>query len=240
MLRTLTFTILGLWVGGGALASDPVQVRGAYLEARTADVFTGPCFSNSEVFIVGDRAVMAWKVDEGTFHGAELAGLSVAAALKGTSTFSEDRPEAAEAVLIVDAAATTEQRAALIALARELGGARLGQIVDVRSAPIELNIEAPAMSHAGHHASESEHVHHNMPQAPRAEFRAGDLAEIATRPLDPVDCICGNEVVAYPPLSKGVEALPAYTLGHAFTGKGLGSTWNDPNARSAFVGSFAL
>ena len=47
-------------------------IRGDYVEARTADVFTGPCFSNAEVFIYGNHAVLAWKVDEGAWKGVDL------------------------------------------------------------------------------------------------------------------------------------------------------------------------
>ena len=78
-----------------------------------------------------------------------------------------------------------------------------------------------------------------MPHAPRASFWAAGLAQIVTRPLDENDHFCGNEVVAYPPLSQGVKALPAYTLGHEFKGEGLDTRWNDPNCRSSFVGHFA-
>jgi hypothetical protein len=78
-----------------------------------------------------------------------------------------------------------------------------------------------------------------MPHAPRGSFWAPGLAEIATRPLDDGDHTCGNEVVAYPPLSKGVKASPAYTLAHTFKGKGLSNNWDDPNCRSSFVGHFA-
>ena len=77
-------------------------IRGEYMEARTADVFTGPCFSNAEVFIYGNQAVMAWKVTEGSWDGVDLGGLSVAAAVRGTTTFSEDQPDLARSVLIVD------------------------------------------------------------------------------------------------------------------------------------------
>ena len=80
---------------------------------------------------------------------------------------------------------------------------------------------------------------HAMPHAPRASFWAAGLAQIVTRPLDDNDHFCGNEVVAYAPLSQGVKALPAYTLGHEFKGEGLDSRWNDPNCRSSFVGHFA-
>ena len=79
-----------------------------------------------------------------------------------------------------------------------------------------------------------------MPHAPRASLWVPGLAQIVTRPLDDNDHFCGNEVVAYPPLSKGTSVLPAYTLGHQFKGNGLNASWDDPNCRSSFVGHFAL
>ena len=212
-------------------------IRGEYIESRTADVFTGPCFSNAEVFIYGNHAVMAWKVTEGTFQGIDLAGLSVAAAVKGSTTFSEDEPELAKAFLIVDEKASPSQRKALIALAKTLGGKRLEKIVDVKFSRITLKVEAHPINVS---ASEAAHNLHGMPHAPRATFWAAGLAQIVTRPLDDRDHACGNEVVAYPPLSRGVDVLPAYTLGHAFKGTGLGSTWDDPNCRSSFVGHFSI
>ena len=47
-----------------------------------------------------------------------------------------------------------------------------------------------------------------MPHAPRASFWAAGLANIVTRPLDENDHFCGNEVIAYAPLSQGVKVLP--------------------------------
>jgi hypothetical protein len=93
-----------------------------------------------------------------------------------------------------------------------------------------------------HTASEADSTHtaHSMPKSPRASFWAAGLAQIVTRPLDERDHACGNEVVAYPPLSAAVEANPAYTLGHTFRGEGLNAQWADPNCRSSFVGTFAL
>ena len=79
-----------------------------------------------------------------------------------------------------------------------------------------------------------------MPKAPRASLFVPGTAEILTRPLEEDDHFCGNETVAYPPLSKGVQAVPAYTLGHRFRGEGLDTTWNDHNCRSSFVGQFAF
>src|SRR3954447_18970752 len=124
MFRSLT-ALCGALVLAAASVAGAADIRGDYIEARTADVYTGPCFSNAEVFIYGNQAVLAWKVTEGSFDGVDLAGLSVAAAVRGTTTFSEDKPELARAVLIVDEKADTRQREALVALAKALGGKRL-------------------------------------------------------------------------------------------------------------------
>jgi hypothetical protein len=220
---------------GAGPASTP-QIRGDYIEARTADVFTGPCFSNSEVFITGHQAVLAWKVTEGKWDGVDLAGLTVAAAVRGTTTFSEDRPEDARAIVIVDDQASARQRPALVALAKHLGGKRLTHVSAVKAARMSLMVEA----HEASSASSERHTLHSMPQAPKGLFWAAGFAEILTRPLDDGDHFCGNEVVAYSPLSRGVDVLPAYTLGNRFQAAGLDTTWNDPNCRSSFVGHFAL
>ncbi|HMB07050.1 MAG TPA: DUF1326 domain-containing protein [Isosphaeraceae bacterium] len=232
MFRSLA-ALCGAVVIAGSSAAGAAGIRGDYIEARTADVYTGPCFSNAEIFIDGNQAVLAWKVTEGSFQGVDLSGLSVAAAVKGSTTFSVDRPEQARAVLIVDERADAKQREALVALAKSLAGDRLSNVVDVKTSRISLKIESHSMSGAGSHG-------HRMPHAPRASFWAPGLARIVTRPLDERDHFCGNEVVAYPPLSKGTAVLPAYTLGHQFKGEGLNGSWDDPNCRSSFVGHFAL
>jgi hypothetical protein len=230
-------TILGaLWAALLVLVPSvafAAGIRGDYVEARNADVFTGPCFSNAEVFIYGKQAVLAWKVNEGSWNGVDLAGLCVAAAIKGNTTFSEDRPEQAQAVLIVDNRANARQHEALVDLAKTLGGARLGHVRAVATTRMRLTLE-------NHPAAKGDEVHnaHTMPHSPRASFWAAGIAQIVTRPLDDRDHFCGNEEVAYPPLSKAVEVQPAYTLGHEFKGEGLDTRWDDPNCRSSFVGHF--
>jgi len=234
MLKPIS-ALCGALVLAVSSVAGAAGIRGDYIEARTADVYTGPCFSNAEVFIYGNQAVLAWKVTEGSFQGVDLSGLGIAAAIQGTTTFSEDDPEHARAVLIVDEKADPRQRDALVAMAKSLAGRRLANVVEVKSARISLKVEAHAMS-----GSDRAHQTHGMPQAPAASFWAPGLASIVTRPLDERDHACGNEVVAYEPLSRGASVLPAFTLGHQFKGKGLNTTWDDPNCRSSFVGRFAL
>ena len=156
---------------------------------------------------------MAWKVNQGAWKGTDLSGLCVAAAVRGTTTFSEDQPDKAAAVLIVDQKASPPQREALVKMAQELGGARLRNVVAVKTARMSLKLEDHQVS-----AADLAHSAHGMPHAPRASFWAAGLAQIVTRPLDENDHFCGNEVIAYAPLSQGVKVLPAYTLGHEFKG----------------------
>src|SRR5207302_11307841 len=97
-------------------AGIPAQrtVIGDYIEARTADVFTGPCFANSEGGLVGELAVFGWKIDKGSWQGVELNGLSVVGVVKANATVGDVYHPfyPAKAVLIVDEKASPEPRIA--------------------------------------------------------------------------------------------------------------------------------
>jgi translocation and assembly module TamB len=70
----LTMAVLGLCSPVWAAAAP--QITGEYLEARSCDVFTGPCFANSEVGLTGELATMAQvggRFGEPTYTG-ELSG----------------------------------------------------------------------------------------------------------------------------------------------------------------------
>ena len=67
----------------------PVQITGKYIEARTADVYTGPCFANSEVNLTGQEAVLGWRVDKGVWGDVKLDGLSIVAVVRANSTLGD-------------------------------------------------------------------------------------------------------------------------------------------------------
>ncbi|HEY6937481.1 MAG TPA: hypothetical protein VI424_10035, partial [Terriglobales bacterium] len=52
---------------GSALAAD--QISGDYIETRSADVWTGPCFANGQVGLNGQEAILAWHVQRGGWDG---------------------------------------------------------------------------------------------------------------------------------------------------------------------------
>ena len=195
-------------------------IRGDYLEIRTSDVYTGPCFANAEVNLTGREAVIAWKVREGSWQGVNLAGLTVVAVVKAKSTLGDPyaNPYPARSVIIVDAKAEAQQKRALVDFARSAGGELLANVVKVRKATIETDFSG---------------------EEGYASVKAGELVDLKTRALNEKDHLCGNEMVYYPPLTEVTNAIPSYTLAHAFRGDELNSTWSCPLKRSAFVAEFA-
>src|ERR1051325_11966963 len=65
------------------------EIRGDYLETRSADVYTGQCFANGEVNLVGNEAILGWHVQSGTWDGVPLQGLTVAAAGRANGTLGD-------------------------------------------------------------------------------------------------------------------------------------------------------
>lgn len=200
-------------------AAGAAGVAGIYVEARTADVYTGPCFANSEVGLVGNEAIMAWRIEAGGWDGVDLAGLSVLAVVRSDATLGDPYAEsrATESVLIVDAAADRSQRSALEGLARGMGGALLSDVARVEAADVAFDLRPNGA----------------------ASVTAGKLAAVRTRPLDHRDHLCGNETVFYPPLAPTDGAVPGVAIEHTWEGPGLGATWKSPGKRSTFVGRFS-
>jgi Protein of unknown function (DUF1326) len=232
--RILTWTLLtlALLATSAPLCLAGPSISGDYLEARTSDIYTGPCFANAEVNLAGKEAIFAWRVRQGAWRGVPVDGLSVVAVVRAASTLGESAqsPLAARSVLLVDERADAAQKDALVGFAHEMGGDLLADVVAVESAPIQLSVESG--SPAGHAHGGAAGL------SGAASLRAGDRVELKTRGLNHGDHLCGNEEVYYPPLTATSEAVPAVTLVHAFRGGELGKIWSSPGKRSAFVGRF--
>lgn len=197
-------------------------VTGQYVEARTCDIWTGPCFANAEMNLAGKNALMAWKVEQGTVNDVRIDGLSVIAIVSARDTLGLKQTAAGKTVLIVDEKATKAQRAALVALARKQGGILTQNVVSIQFAPIDMTVC-------------------ECKEGGCARVKAGSLARIETRCLHAKhDKACGNESAFYPPLAAGVKAKPAMAVEHSFTGDGMNETWKETERRGAYLGSFEI
>lgn len=214
----LRLTTLGLCLITAVSASAD-QINGEYLEARNADVWTGPCFANAEIGIVGDRGVMAWKVTRGSHQGVALDGLSIIAVVVGDNTFGIDEPVNTRTYFIVDKKASPGQQAALIAMAKDLAGDTIQKVVGVRRDGIEMTTAyCDGMG--------------------CASVKSSDVV-VKTRCMKAGDAICTNETLYYPALAKVQNEYAAFTLQNEYKGKHLGTTFADSGARSAIIASFA-
>src|SRR5215471_6806523 len=223
MRKTLVVTTLCLmsaFVYAQASHSSAQQIKGQYLETRSADVYVGQCFANGEVNLVGSEAIVAWHVQEGKWDGVSLAGLTVVGAVKPNATLGDPygKPFPAKSVLIVDKQATPQQRQALINFAQEMGGQLLSNVVRVVDAPIDMEV-------LGQHSA-------------RARLQAGDFVTVETRSIGERDHLCGNESTYYPPLTETAHAMPAVAVTDEYRGQDLNDSWSLHDKRSAFVGTF--
>ncbi len=198
------------------------SISGDYVEVRSCDVYTGPCFANGEMNLVGDEAIMAWAVRQGGVDGVDLTGLNVVAVVKAKNTLGDVRrfPEPAKSVLIVDQKASPAQRAALVHFVQNKAGDVLGDTVRVESSPMKITLPATCSS------------------AGCSNVEAGDLVQIETRCMSGKDHVCGNEELFYPPLTDVDSPRPAFTLAAVFHGKGLDTQFDEANRRSAYLATF--
>jgi len=222
-MRKFWGVVVGVMLAAGTAVSARAAIKGDYIEVRSADVYTGPCFANSEVGLEGKQAILAWRIKRGSWQGTSLDGLSVVSVVQANATLGDPyhNPYPAKSILILDERATTQQRQALVGFAKSAAGRLTSNVVRVTSAPIQVEV--------------GEGRNHG-----RVRMVAGELARVQTRSLCQGDHICGNEEVYYPPLTKVAHAMPAFTLEQSFSGEGLGTVWNRMDTRSAFVGNFAL
>jgi hypothetical protein len=213
----LSALLLGLAISP-LMAGGKGTVTGEYVEARTAEVFTGGCIMNSEAETVGRQAVLAWKVDRGSFNGIAIDGLSVVAAVSGDRNLGMQEMGGEKATvrsaLYVDARANPAQQLALVAMANELSKGLVGTIVQVTSAPIAF----------ADHGSE-------------INISAGQVALDVNKHITH-DPTCGAMQWFHPLASMNVSTIGVASQ-HVFTGSALGTKWSDPNKRSAFFGTFS-
>lgn len=211
--------VMAAAIHAGPLATS--NVSGQYLEVRSCDVYTGPCFANAEMNLTGKEGMMFWSVQQGEWNGVDLSGLGVIAVVKANGTLGnlKYQPRSGDAVLVVDAKANSEQKQALEAMAQSMAGKLISRVVDVQTAPIHSSLAT-------------------CDNAGCATLTAGDLVTVRTSCLGGKHDVCGNEETFYPPLTPVQNAYPVFTEVASFTGDALNVTWQLVGTRSAFLGTF--
>ena len=220
-MRSLVRLLVSIGLGGMVAGASAAEIAGHYLETRTCQVYTGPCFANSEMGLAGKDAVMAWSIRRGTHAGVELGGLKVVMALRCSTTLGHAGLSDAsdlKSVIYVDEKASDRQRAALVDFVKTHAGVAAERAVRVTSVPIAMSLDEIEL---------------------RGQLTAGKDVQLETRKSRQSDCICTNEIAFYPPLAQVDRFAAGVTTVGEFRGRGLGTRWSTPESRSAYMATFA-
>lgn len=218
-MRKVFFVIAIMIVAVSALVfssqAENVSVRGDYVEVRTASVFAGACHYNGEVITTGRDALMAWNVTSGKWQGVDLSGVRVMAIVSAEENLS-DSNAARQSEIIVDSQASRAQALAMINALKEKYAASLGNIVEVKTAPITFARTGRTFAVATNEA------------AINVEAMPNDL------------CCKMPNLVWYKPLVGLENRKVGYTSKALYSGNAISEPWSRSGENSAFYGSFSL
>jgi hypothetical protein len=191
------------------------SVKGDYVEVRTASVFAGACHYNGEVTTTGRDALMAWNVTSGKWRGVDLTGVRAIAVISADDNLSNAQA-ARRAELIVNKAATHDQIVAMVEAIKSRYADALGEIISVRTAPINFKHEGKTYEVASPEASID------------VEAMPNDL------------CCRMPNLVWYSPLVPLGQRKVGYTVKALYAGHTVSENWERAGENSAFYGSFAF
>jgi len=195
--------------------AENVSLRGDYVEVRTASVFAGACHYNGEVVTTGRDAMMAWNVTSGNWQGVDLSGVRVMAIVSADVNLGEQNA-ARQAEVIIDSKASRTQALAMLNALKEKYAASLGNIVEVRSAPISFERNGRTYAVVTNEA------------AINVEAMPNDL------------CCKMPNLVWYTPFVGLENRKVGYTSKALYSGKTVGEPWSRSGENSAFYGTFSL
>jgi hypothetical protein len=218
-MRKGLFVLAAMLVAVSALVfssrAESVSLRGDYVEVRTASVFAGACHYNGEVVTAGRDALMAWNVTSGKWQGVDLTGVRVLAIVSAEANLGEANA-ARKSEIIIDSSASRTQALAMTNALKEKYAASLGQIVEVRTAPITFERKGRTYAVVTNEA------------AINVEAMPNDL------------CCKMPNLVWYTPLVGLENRKVGYTSKALYSGKVVGEPWSRSGENSAFYGTFSL
>lgn len=219
MLKSILFaSITGLLISAAPVTktkelSQPLA--GDYVEARTASVFCGACHYNGEYMYTGNDAVAAWRFTSGSWHGVDLAGVSMIADVASGSNLAENASRRTE--LTIDSAANPAQRAAALSLVREKYAASFGDIAAVHYEPVVFKHDSSQYT-----------------------VSAPGFASLNVQAMPDGSCCTQPYQVWYSPLVELKGREVGYTVRAEYDGAKISDEWQRFAENSSFYGPIAF
>jgi len=218
MRRIVIISLIAVFsIGAFVLGSkaDNIQMRGDYVEVRTASVFAGACHFNGEVTTTGRDAMMAWNVTNGSWQGVSLAGVRAMAIVNAVDSLG-NASAARESKILIDSGATRAQSLAMFNALKEKYASSLGKIVSVKNVPITFVRTGNTFA------------------------VATDKAAIDVEAMPNDLCCRMPNLVWYTPLVGLENRKVGYTTNATYSGNDISEPWTRSGENSAFYGNFAL
>ncbi|MGC4076078.1 MAG: DUF1326 domain-containing protein [Rubrivivax sp.] len=196
-----------------AEAGPTHAVRGDYVEARTASVFAGACHYNGERVTEGKSALLAWRLDGGSFDGIDLGGVKLAAVVACDDNLAE-RAATRRSAITVDADSDVKANAA-VAWVKQRVGDQLGEVVSVRRAPVTFEHPTDAFV-----------------------VRVDGFGSMSVKAMPDRACCSQPELVWYQPLMPVTDRRVGYTASAQVAVVAIGADWQRSDENSAIYGRF--
>ena len=197
-------------------AVSRAEVKGDYVEVRTASVFAGACHYNGELVTTGRDAILAWNITSGRVAQVDLTGVRAVAVVSSKENLSNENAKH-QTELTIDSAASQAQVDAFVKLLNEKSAASLGEIVTIKRAAIAFT-------------NKDDHY----------QVSAGDTVKLDVSAMPNGECCKQPNNVWYSPLVKLDHKKVGYTMLAHYAGGAVTAAWERGDENSAFYGSFDL
>ena len=217
-LKTLLLVLPALpaLAAAAPAAGQKNAMAGDYVEARTASVFAGPCHYNGELTTTGREAEAAWRINQGSWNGVSLNGVTAVAGVVSEANLKNENA-GRNCVLYIDSKASVAQADAFVAAVQANWSRSLGNVVAIRRAPVRFE-----------KISASYHV--TVP----------GVTHLAVDAMPNHACCTMPNLVRYAPLVTLEGRRVGFTRTSGVSEKALHTAWQKNGQNTAFYGKFAL
>ncbi len=211
-MRKLNLLAASLMILAGGASAAVADVKGDYVEVRTASVFAGPCHYNGELVSTGRDAIMAWNVTAGAYNGVDLAGVRAVVVVSSDANLIEEKGSR-KSELVIDAAASDAQAKAMGEMLRARSAGALGDVVSVRRSAVSFKRDGDTFT-----------------------VDAAGIAKASVQAMPNGECCKQPSNVWYAPLTQITGKKVGYTAAASYAGGKVGDAWQRSDENSAFYG----
>jgi hypothetical protein len=192
------------------------QPRGSMLELHSCELYAGGCIVSSEATQGGRYMLRAWHFSDGSFSGADLAGLNLVVLQASSDNLATPEADPGSVTVYLPADCSASQRQALLAwLKSSQSDLRTVPSLQTRNVPVRFSKTDGGYSVA-----------------------AGEFVSVKTASLESCKTGACGEALWYTPRTQTSIFTVAVDRSSIIHEPLLKLTWNDAGRKTVFLGKF--